>query len=83
VADLLQGGARRVAVATYLLAPGLFADRIRETSLAAGAAAVSAPLGAADDVADVLLGRYQQAAAGGLGHGGAIGQRDSLRVSAR
>ncbi len=29
VADLLQAGARRVVVASYLLAPGLFADRIR------------------------------------------------------
>ncbi len=65
VADLLRGGARRVVVASYLLAPGLFADRIRDTSLAAGAAAVSAPLGAADDVADVLLDRFRQAAAGG------------------
>ena len=54
-------------VASYLLAPGLFADRIRDTSLAAGAAAVSAPLGAADDVADVLLDRFRQAAAGGPG----------------
>ncbi len=70
-------------VATYLLAPGLFADRIRETSLAAGAVVVSAPLGAADDVADVLLDRYQQAAAGGLEHGDALGQREGLRVSAR
>jgi sirohydrochlorin ferrochelatase len=83
VADLLHGGARRVVVATYLLAPGLFADRIRATSLAAGAVVVSAPLGAADDVADVLLDRYQQAAAGGLEHGDALGQRGRSRVSAR
>jgi sirohydrochlorin ferrochelatase len=83
VADLLRGGARRVVVASYLLAPGLFADRIRETSLAAGAAVVSAPLGASAEVADVLLDRYRQAAAGGLGHDGAIGQRDDARVSAR
>jgi hypothetical protein len=44
---------------------------------------VSAPLGAADDVADVLLDRYQQAATGGLEHGDALGQRAGLRVSAR
>ena len=31
VADLLRGGARRVVVASYLLAPGLFADRIRDS----------------------------------------------------
>jgi sirohydrochlorin ferrochelatase len=44
VAQLREAGARRVVVATYLLAPGLFADRIREASLAAGAAAVSPAL---------------------------------------
>ena len=30
VTGLLRAGARRVVVATYLLAPGFFADRIRE-----------------------------------------------------
>lgn len=44
VTRLYEAGARRVVVASYLLAPGLFADRIRETSLAAGAAAVSPAL---------------------------------------
>jgi sirohydrochlorin ferrochelatase len=52
----------RVAVATYLLAPGFFADRIRETSLAAGATAVSSVLGAAAEIADVLAERYAEAA---------------------
>jgi sirohydrochlorin ferrochelatase len=47
-----------VAVATYLLAPGYFADKIRDTSLAAGADAVSGVLGAAPEVADVIIGRY-------------------------
>jgi sirohydrochlorin ferrochelatase len=61
VAELLRAGARRVMVATYLLAPGLFADRIREASLAAGAAAVSPPLGASAEVADVVLDRYREA----------------------
>ena len=61
VAALLRDGAPRVVVATYLLAPGLFADRIRDESLTAGAAAVSAPLGAAPEVADVLLQRYAEA----------------------
>ena len=61
VAGLLQAGARRVVVASYLLAPGVFADRIRDTSLAAGAAAVSPALGASADVADVILDRYQKA----------------------
>jgi sirohydrochlorin ferrochelatase len=80
VAELLAAGARRVVVASYLLAPGLFADRIRDASLAAGAAAVSPALlplppaaallplppaaagGAAPEVADVILDRYQEAA---------------------
>lgn len=47
-----------VAVATYLLAPGLFADRVRTTALGTGAAAVSGVLGAAPEIADVLLERY-------------------------
>jgi len=63
VAELLRAGARRVMVATYLLAPGLFADRIRDASLAAGAAAVSPALGASAEVADVVLDRYQEAGA--------------------
>jgi len=83
VADLLRGGARRVVVASYLLAPGLFADRIRDTCLAAGATAVSAPLGAADEVAEVLLDRYEQAAAGGRAREATTGQRFGARVSAR
>jgi sirohydrochlorin ferrochelatase len=61
VAALLRGGAPRVVVATYLLAPGLFADRIRAASLAAGATAVAGPLGAAPEVADLLLQRYAEA----------------------
>jgi sirohydrochlorin ferrochelatase len=61
VADLLRDGAPRVVVASYLLAPGLFADRIRRTCLAAGAAAVSPVLGAAPEVAGVLLDRYAEA----------------------
>jgi sirohydrochlorin ferrochelatase len=61
VTRLLRAGARRVLVATYLLAPGFFADRVRESALAAGAAAVSPPLGASPEVAEVLLDRYQEA----------------------
>jgi sirohydrochlorin ferrochelatase len=61
VAGLLAAGASRVVVATYLVAPGFFADRIRNASLAAGAAAVSPVLGASAEVADVLLDRYEEA----------------------
>jgi sirohydrochlorin ferrochelatase len=60
---LRQDGAPRVVVATYLLAPGVFADQVRGQSLAAGADAVSAALGAAPEVADIVIERYVQAAA--------------------
>jgi sirohydrochlorin ferrochelatase len=60
VTGLLQAGVPRVVVATYLLAPGLFADRIRTSSLAAGATAVSPALGACAEVADVLLDRFAE-----------------------
>ena len=63
VTRLLRAGTPRVAVASYLLAPGFFADQVRETSLAAGAEAVSGALGAAPEVADVLLERYLQVTA--------------------
>jgi sirohydrochlorin ferrochelatase len=51
-------GLAPVAVATYLLAPGYFADQIRDAALAAGALAVSGALGAAPEVADVIIDRY-------------------------
>jgi sirohydrochlorin ferrochelatase len=60
VTGLLEAGAPRVVVATYLLAPGFFADRIRASSLAAGASAVSGVLGACAEVADVLLDRFAE-----------------------
>ena len=47
-----------VVVATYLLAPGYFADKVRDTSLAAGATAVTGVLGAAPEIADVIIARY-------------------------
>jgi len=57
------GGGGRVLVATYLLAPGLFADRVRREALDAGAAAVSAALGAAPELAEIVLDRYSAATA--------------------
>jgi sirohydrochlorin ferrochelatase len=45
----------RVAVATYMLAPGFFADRVRRI---AGDLPVSAPLGADPRVAGLALARY-------------------------
>ena len=60
VAALRADGAGRVVVATYLIAPGYFADKIRAASVEAGASAVSGVLGAAPEVADVVLARYRE-----------------------
>jgi sirohydrochlorin ferrochelatase len=65
VAAARRAGARRVLVASYLLSPGIFADQIRGHCLAAGATVVSAVLGAAPEVADVVLGRYAESLADG------------------
>ncbi|MFI6512453.1 sirohydrochlorin chelatase [Streptosporangium sp. NPDC050855] len=62
VLGLRRSGASRIVVAPYLLAPGYFADRIRRETLAAGAATVAEVLGAAPEVAAVLLERYDVAA---------------------
>ncbi|MGC5015594.1 sirohydrochlorin chelatase [Streptosporangium sp. DT93] len=62
VLDLRRSGAARIVVAPYLLAPGHFADRIRRETLAAGAEVVAEVLGAAPEVAAVLLERYDLAA---------------------
>jgi sirohydrochlorin ferrochelatase len=69
VADV-DTGQGPVVVATYLLAPGYFADKIRAASAEAGASVVSGVLGAAPEVADVVLARYRAAAAA-LAVGGA------------
>ena len=58
----LGNGAARVVVATYLLAPGYFADKIRDGALGAGADRVGGVLGAAPEVADIVLDRYLEAA---------------------
>jgi sirohydrochlorin ferrochelatase len=60
-----RAGARHVLVATYLLSPGVFADQVRRDCLAAGAAGVSPVLGAAPEIADVVLGRYAETLADG------------------
>ncbi|MDQ4094209.1 MAG: sirohydrochlorin chelatase [Actinomycetota bacterium] len=63
VAGLVARGARRVAVASWFLAPGLLPDRVRAAALAAHPGVVVAePLGADPAVADVILDRYDAAA---------------------
>lgn len=57
VAEQRAQGAARVTVASYLLAPGFFHDRMT----ASGADQVSPPLGAHDAVARLVLRRYDEA----------------------
>lgn len=64
VAHAHARGASRVAVATYLLAPGFFSDRIAEQAHQAGAYAVTAAVGGGaelTEVAEVALLRYDEA----------------------
>jgi sirohydrochlorin ferrochelatase len=67
VAAARAGGAARVVVAAYLLAPGQFADRLAE----AGADSVTAPLLPDDRVAGIVLDRYDAAVAAGPPRGSA------------
>jgi sirohydrochlorin ferrochelatase len=62
VAALRDAAGGPVVVASYLLAPGHFADKIRFAARAAGASAVSGVLGAAPEVAAAILERYHAAA---------------------
>ena len=60
--DVLDGPGR-VAVASYLLAPGFFADRAARLSAVAGATFCSVPLGADPRIARLALLRYDEALA--------------------
>lgn len=64
---LRVGGATRVAVAQWILAPGLLPDRIARDAAAAGVP-VAAPLGSDPDVARAVLDRFTSVAAGSLHH---------------
>lgn len=59
VAGLRSAGEKRIAVASWLLAPGVFADRVA----ACGADVVAAPLGTHPAVVDTVLARYESALA--------------------
>jgi sirohydrochlorin ferrochelatase len=63
VAAARRGGAERVAVAAYLLAPGHFHDKLA----GAGADLVTAPLLPDGRIAAVLLDRYDEAVDGAAG----------------
>ena len=59
VVRVIRAAGRRVFIAPYLLAPGLFHDRLQDC----GAFAVAAPLGAHADVVDLLTARFTTALA--------------------
>lgn len=64
VATLRARGARRIAVASWFLAPGRLPDRVAALARAADPAAlVAAPLGADPEIAELVLDRYAAAAA--------------------
>lgn len=54
VAEVAREAGGRVAVASWLLAPGLFQRRVQDS----GADVVADPLGAHPRVADLVLRRY-------------------------
>ncbi|WP_037909490.1 sirohydrochlorin chelatase [Actinacidiphila yeochonensis] len=63
VRALRARGARRIAVAPYVVAPGFLPDRIAAGARAAGADLLAPVLGAAPELAALLLRRYAEALA--------------------
>jgi sirohydrochlorin ferrochelatase len=63
VATLRAGGARRVAVASYFLAPGRLYETAAHSARRAGAVAVAAPLWAAPELAALVLRRAVESTA--------------------
>lgn len=57
VRDLQAGGARRVAMAGYFLAPGLLYDMAVASALEAGAVAIAEPLGDAPELVSLISAR--------------------------
>jgi sirohydrochlorin ferrochelatase len=58
VREWRRQGRRHVAVGSLFIAPGKLPDRAAELALEAGAVAVSAPLGAHEELGRVILARY-------------------------
>jgi sirohydrochlorin ferrochelatase len=64
IAALRERGARRIAVGSWFLAPGLLPDRVAAAARDLDPnALVAAPLGAAPELAAVILDRYREALA--------------------
>ncbi|WP_422774910.1 sirohydrochlorin chelatase [Plantactinospora sp. WMMC1484] len=64
VTALRSAGARRVAVATYFLAPGRLCETAMASARQAGAVALAAPLGDAPELVRLVLARADAAATG-------------------
>jgi sirohydrochlorin ferrochelatase len=64
VVGTMAAGDDPVTVATYLLSPGALADRVVEVSRAAGAAKVTAPIGLAPELVELIRARWLDAADG-------------------
>ncbi|RZU50049.1 sirohydrochlorin ferrochelatase [Krasilnikovia cinnamomea] len=64
VARLRAAGARRVGVASYFLAPGRLYDAAVRSARSAGAVAVAEPLTDAPELAELVVARAAEAAAG-------------------
>jgi hypothetical protein len=62
-----EDGARRVAVAQYVIAPGRLPDRIAAGAEEAGADVLAPVLGACPDLARLVLLRHDEALAAGPG----------------
>jgi len=58
VRALRADGRRHIAVGLLFLAPGLLTDRVTELAEEAGAVAVAEPLGADQEIAEIILARY-------------------------
>ena len=58
VRALRSDGRRHIAVGLLFLAPGFLTDRVSELALEAGAVAVAQPLGADQEIAEIILARY-------------------------
>ena len=61
VRALRAEGVRRIAVAPYVIAPGFLPDRIARGAREAGADVLAPVLGAAPELAELLLHRYDEA----------------------
>ncbi|WP_367323338.1 sirohydrochlorin chelatase [Streptomyces sp. HUAS ZL42] len=83
VRQLRAEGARRVAVAPYVIAPGVLPDRIAREARTAGADVLAQVLGAAPELALLVLRRYDEALAPGTDQGVSGGSdRHHVRVTA-